>query len=330
MLAVLLTVSVWVLWQQSHAKPRTIAAQLNQVRTGASQSSPIPINAGRMVPVVGLAESSSLVTPYSGQDNWTAVNLIVDERADFEHRLLASDVLAKHLSEADWDELRKFLLMPAPLDQSPYGQTVKNRLMDALCAMNPLPDGLGEVLSKIYHDPHQDGVIRDYAVQHLTPYYEQLATQPDSNQELAAAKAVLWEAIKEPGGSVQGTALLALKRLSQEFTDFNQAEITTTATQLASDPTTGELTHITALQVCAQLGVDNALPVALQAAQAGETIPVKISAIGALGQLGGTEQIPFLQGVVQGTDDRLKPAAQHSLEQIAARQNQNNGRKQTL
>jgi HEAT repeat protein len=65
--------------------------------------------------------------------------------------------------------------------------------------------------------------------------------------------------------------------------------------------------------------------VVLQAAQSGETMPVKMSAIGALGSLGGPDQIPYLNRVLAGTDDQLKPAAQRALAQITTRQAQTTG-----
>jgi HEAT repeat protein len=112
-----------------------------------------------------------------------------------------------------------------------------------------------------------------------------------------------------------------LKQLSQESSEIDQGKVAATALQMAQDNTAGELTHITAYQVCAQLGTAAALPVVLQAAQNGETIPVRLSALGALGLLGGPDQIPYLHTVLAGTEDRLKLAAQHALDQIQSRQN---------
>jgi len=161
-------------------------------------------------------------------------------------------------------------------------------------------------------------------VRHMAAFYEAAAGQNIGAAALQSVQAGLWEAANETtSGSTGGTALLALKRLSQEYsTDFDQGKIAAMALQMAGNPIAGELNHITAFQVCAQLGTADALPVVLKAAQKGETISVQLSAIGALGQLGGKEQIPFLNSVLNGTQDRLKPAAQHALEQIALRQTQ--------
>jgi len=231
-------------------------------------------------------------------------------------RLRAIGSLAGHLSDADWNGLQPFLLQPDGLDKTQLGQVIKNELLDALCALNPPPAGLGEVLTRMYHDQQQNEVIRDYAVQHLGACYEQVALQPDSTQALKVIQDTLWEAVNETSDSIGGTALLALKRLSQEYPGFDQNKIAATALQMAGDNQAGELTQITAYQVCAQLAVTNALPLLLAAAQNGPTIPVKMSAIGALGRLGGAEQILFLNRVLAGSQERLKPAAQHALEQI--------------
>jgi HEAT repeat protein len=76
------------------------------------------------------------------------------------------------------------------------------------------------------------------------------------------------------------------------------------------------LTRITAFQVCASLDVKDALSLVLGAAQQGETESVKLSAVGALGLLGNKDQIPFLNNILQGKDERLKAAAQQALHRI--------------
>jgi hypothetical protein len=258
---------------------------------------------------------------------WSAVHLIINKKAGYEQRLQAIHALPSHLTEEDWALLQKFLLRPNAQDKGQLGQVIKNQLLDVLCAFNLPPTGLGDVLAKMYENQKQNEVIRDYAVQHMGAYYEQISGQPKSAQAEQAVQGVLWKAVNERNDSIGGTALLALKRLSQEYPGFNQAQIANTAVQMAGDPIAGELTHITAYQVCAQLGATDALPMVRQAAQNGETISVQMSALGALGQLGGTEDISLLKSVLEGTQERLKPAAQHALEQITARQNQLAGQK---
>jgi hypothetical protein len=324
-LAVAMTASLW-LW--FHHQPPPAEKLLSKPAEPGIASTPrlIPANVPKMTVITGKPAVVQSQTSSLAASDWSAVQKIVDSQADYAGRLNAIRSLSAHLTDTDWAALQPFLLKPDELDKTQPGQVIKNQLLDALCALNPPPAGLGDVLAKMYRDQQQNEVIRDYAVQHLAAYYEQLTVQPNSDKEEQSVQNVLWEAVNETGGSIGGTALLALKRLSQEYAGIDQGKIATTALQMASDGNAGELTHITAYQVCAQLGTTDALPVVLSAAQNGETISVKMSAIGALGLLGGSEQVPFLNSVLSGTEDRLKPAAQHSLAEIQRQEQQKAGR----
>lgn len=283
---------------------------------------PVPANAPKMMTVASKPAGVPAPTLSPAASDWSAVQMIVDTRASYEERLKAIGSLSSRLTDSDWEVLQPFLLQPDGLDRSQLGQVIKNELLDKLCALNPPPAGIGDVLIKMYRDQHQDEVIRDYAVQHLAAYYEQLGEAKDNAKIRQTVKSVLWNALTETGDSIAGTALLGLERLSRGRPEFDQNQIAMVATQLAGDKNAGELTHITAYQICGRLGTADALPVVLSAARNGETISVKLSAIGSLGQLGGPDQTSFLKELLQGDEERLKPAAQHALEQITTRQNQ--------
>ena len=273
-----------------------------------------------MVAVTAKPAAATVVVTGVSAINGSAVRTIVDTKAKYEKRIQTVNSLSKHLSEADWEVLKDFLLHADETDRTQAAQVLKNRLLDVLCMQNPPPDGLGDLLAQIYNDHSQDGVIRDYAVQHLGAYYEQEAAQPDSADTLQTVQNVLWQATNEVGDSVAGTALLALERLALEYqTGFDQAKIAATALQMAGNSNAGELTRITAYQVCARTGATDALPLLVQTVQSGETMPERLSAIGALGFLGGTDQVPLLNSLLQGDEAPLKPAAQHALAQILAR-----------
>ena len=92
------------------------------------------------------------------------------------------------------------------------------------------------------------------------------------------------------------------------------------ASRMARDDSASELVRITAFQVGAELGAHDLLPVVLRTAQSPGSYPLRISAIAALGLLAGTDQVPFLNRLADGDEDRLKPAARRALDQIAARQ----------
>src|SRR5205085_2658349 len=106
---------------------------------------------------------------------------------------------------------------------------------------------------------------------------------------------IFWEALRESDNSIAGTALLGLFHLSREMpSDFDEKSIARAALQLAGGDGVGELSRITAFQICARLNLPGALPAIWQAARSGETVPLQISAISALGALGDGQAKPFL------------------------------------
>ena len=268
--------------------------------------------------------SSHLNHPYGDLNAVSsAVRLIVDEQADYNARLAAIHEAITHLSDADRQALYTFLLQQSSLDGNQHGHVLKNMLMDGLCALNPLPTGLGDVLTGIYQDKSQNVVLRDYAVQHMVAFCEQMEKTPDNGtkqNDLSKVQGVLWKALNETDSSIAGSALLGLELLSKEQSGFDRNRIAKAALQLAGDKDTGELARITAFQVCAQTGLKDALPLLEQAAQQGQSIPIRISAIGALGTMGNAQAVPLLNTLLNGTEERLKLPAQHALAQIEFKQ----------
>jgi hypothetical protein len=250
---------------------------------------------------------------------------VVNEQKGYWQRHEAILALASgKLNDSDREILFNFLRQHTAGDDGQQGQALKSLLLDVLCTMQPPPQGLGELLAQIYHDSGQNTVLQDYAVQHMAAYYRQMtaATGVDDqirSDELKQTQQLLWDASNNTGSSIAGTALLGMSRLSQEgLPGFDQNKIADKALDLAGQYG-DELTRITAIQVCASLNIKFALPIVLGAAEQGETESVKISAIGALGSLGGSGQIPFLNTVLQGNDDRLKPPAQQALNRLKQR-----------
>jgi len=291
-------------------------------QTVVSDSSPVAKPSPVKVLVMAVVSTNALAENPSS-DAWSLIQMIVDSKQKYDQRLNAFDHLPRHLSGIDCETLLKFLREKGSLDHGDPGQALKNRAMDSLCELTPPPAGLVETLIQVYHDSGQDEVLRDYAVQHLAVCYEQIAAAGLGNNNSTIKEAILGvfnDALRETHSTIAGTALLALKRLSHDYPEIDPASVTTQALKMAGDITAGEQTHITAFQVCAQLGTTNVLLVISLASRNGKTFPVRISAIAALGLLGGADQISFLNGLLQSEEERLKPAARHALEQIARRQ----------
>ncbi len=320
-LGVVLGASAWLLFSHTHWAKKSLPPQTSSQATPSTARMVAANNAA----VAPAPASTTSVMSRQQVELSPAVDTIVDDQAGYEQRLAAIETLAgKKLSDADREALYAFLRQKSGQDGVQMEQVVKNRLMDVLCALNPPPLGLLDLFTQIYHDPDQNGVLRDYAVQHVAAFYQQMeiATDVDPQDKgagLAAARKVLWDALSETNSSMAGTALLGLTRLSRENPEaFDPRQIAGVAEQMAG-PNSSELTRITALQVCAQVNVQDSLPVIQAAVQNGQTMTVRISAIGALGSLGGAEAIPLLNSVLQGAEERLKLPAQHALNQIENR-----------
>jgi len=296
------------------AKPALQVAKATQPRALFKR-----INQPKMVTVT--RRPAVKLAPFSRLNPWSDIQLIMDTQADFHKRLDAIGRLPAKLTDADWRALRNFLLKPDPSDNDQLGQVVKNSLMDKFCEMHPTPSGLNTVFAQMGKDAKQDEVVRDYAYQHLATFDEELAAQNGqaiAKEEQTDQKA-LWNALFETSDSIAGTALIGLQRLSQAGEQVNSNQLSGMALEMANDPNAGELTLITAYQVCAQREVQQALPTIEAAAQSSETISVQISAIGALGTMGGANDIPLLQNLLQGNDERLTLPAQTAINRIEQR-----------
>jgi|GEM_PF-1914731 len=304
----------WWLFHAPKDRPQK-SQKANVAAEAAPASTAVPPSPVHLHPLKAVTQISSNPELSIGHgNNWSVIEIIVDDQAPYQKRLPAMDQLGP-MSENDWEQLKKYLLTPNSQDQIQQNQILKNRLLDVLCAMNPPPSELGDVLIQMYQDQKQVEVLRDYAVQHMSAYYEQVSQTINA----AAIQDVLWQATSETSDTIGGTALLALQRLSDEYPNFDKNKIASTALQMAQNLASTEPAQITSYQVCAQLNVPKALPVVLAAAQGGQTVPIKMSAIAALGQMGGPEQKLFLNSILAGSEERLKPAAQASLDKITSR-----------
>lgn len=220
--------------------------------------------------------------------------------------------------ELDFSQVQtafKLLREVDPRDDSPLGHVRKNELMNALNRQSTLPGVIVDLYATIYRDPAQNEVIRDYAIQHVYEAYPKLTAAKLKGDAIS----LLREAADESASSTAGTAILALARLAQSNASLAKDEIVTTAFDLASNPSANPSARISALQVIGQLDAQAAVPLLVQTVQNGESVPMQLSAIGALGLVGGRTEIELLNGIAGGGNTRLKPAALTALERIRER-----------
>ncbi len=223
--------------------------------------------------------------------------------------------MSEDLSRTEINTLYLFVkTRPEETDYKPPGvHALKNDILNTLRRQTIPPVGLSDLLAGIYNDPKQDVVIRDYAIQHLVAWYEQ------GTCENAAAKSTILGVLSKAVGdqtSIAGTALLGLHRLTAVDPALDGKTIEELALNLAESNETSPAVRIAALQVCAERSVTSALPVAEVLAQKSTNIALQISAIAALGRLGGAAQADLLRRMKFEEKEPLRVATKAALKRL--------------
>jgi hypothetical protein len=229
-------------------------------------------------------------------------------------RNLALQGLGKNLSSEERTSLYAFLEsvdQPESLSNDEL-YALKNDLITVLRNQNQKPAGLSDVLVSLYRNPKQDVVIRDYAIQHLSSYYSIAQNKPQIQQ-------AMWDALKENKTSIAGTALLALNRLAPEHPEIDSKLLGSEILRMAQDSKADESPRTSAIALCAQLKLKEALPTALELAQGQHSVPLRAASIASIGDLGNADQIEFLKQVAVGPDNSVRVAAQAALSRLQKR-----------
>ena len=226
-----------------------------------------------------------MLTPTRGSESAVAIPqrlqfiLNGDGTKSFPERLRSLHTINRNLMIEEAEAFFRYLRTPAQDMANRAGENwLRNDIMDILVEQPALPQGYPNVLIAIYKDQAQDAVMRDYALQHIPPVYNRANTQ-----EKVDLQTTLWQATGEADGSIAGTSLLALLELSGSDPAVDQGQVADRAFKLAADGRTGELSRITAVQVCGRMNVGQSLPVIEQLAQSAPTIPLRIAATAAVG-----------------------------------------------
>jgi hypothetical protein len=186
--------------------------------------------------------------------------------------------------------------------------SVKNEILDKLIAQRSPPSDLGKQIVDMYRDKGNDSVWRDYCVQHMTLYHRVKwpnGKAPPGDRDAGAIRLALWEAVEETDGTIAGTALLGLERLSQVDDRIDRARVGKKALIYAGSGSCPALTRTTAIQVCATMGLKEILPTARNLAQEAQETSLRLSAIAAIGRLGDSAEIPLLEKIASGSSDTL-------------------------
>jgi len=230
--------------------------------------------------------------------------------ASYHDRMRAVHSLPARLSRAEAAALVSFLNRGPEEDPLPVEalNAVKNDVLGLLIRQDPLPEDLAGYMMAMYADANHDDGWRDYCIQHLGLLLPRLSDP----RERRAAEAMLERAAREKGTSLGGTSLIAMRNNIGED-GFGQGEVAGAALRTSLDPECGDHAKITALQVCAELGEMRALPAARELATSAKSVPLRMSAIAAVGTLGGDSDRGMLEELSRSSDTRLRTAAKSAL-----------------
>lgn len=185
---------------------------------------------------------------------------------------------------------------------------LKNDVVNALMEQEVMPLFLANNLMAMYYDKGHDHVWRDYCIQHLGGIYGKV-------DEKQAISVTIWDGTKETELGIAGTALIALAN-NADGTYIKKEDVAAKALELSTSSNCGELAKITALQICAKLGEKQVLPTARSIAQSGGSVPLRMSAIAAVGTLGGESDREMLDKYAASSDVRLRKSAQSALQRL--------------
>jgi len=208
-----------------------------------------------------------------------------------------------------------------------------NEVMDALCQQHhPLPSR-SDVFIGIVRGKTNDPTLRDYALQHLVDVLQPddpgqpCELNPGKRQAIVTTMIeVARETRKELSGTaVQGLNLILVGRQRAEPSaqlPFTLEQLRPLAVNLALGEDVPNCARTTALQVCAQHGFDEILPVARRiAGDIKQPAILRLSAIAVIGQIGKAEDRPLLETLLAEHHPRLVKAVTPALKNLAARNN---------
>jgi hypothetical protein len=225
------------------------------------------------------------------------------------------------LTRSECETLYAFLRTRTEDENLARMAAIRNSVMNILRHQPNLPDSWVALLRGILEDEDQHDVIRDYALQHLFACYRESLEDNHAGMSLDDAgrhelRSIFWDMVNEGDASFTGTALLGLQRLSSLDPDVDSGRLASESLAVLEASHANPLVQITAFQVSALQGDKRAVPRAVEAARNGNLIPLRVSAIAALGTLGGADDAVLLKGLLDDLNPSIVTAAGEALQRL--------------
>jgi hypothetical protein len=191
----------------------------------------------------------------------------------------------------------------------------KDRLLARLAADPVCAPGLLPALCGVMEDPEADQVARVYIAQYLSLLIPKArALNPGSEAEGEAALAALHRAAMAKDPVLAATALLQLGELHRQDPLLDASLVKRMTLDYLHNPATPPAPTVSALQVCALMGFDEALPYAWARLAAKRSAGEQASACWAIGTLGGPGDLERLQADSRCSITAAKEKAVRQLE----------------
>ncbi|MDF7802125.1 hypothetical protein P4C99_21820 [Pontiellaceae bacterium B1224] len=159
-------------------------------------------------------------------------------------------------------------------------KSVADKVINALERQKTVPPALVDALMTMFRDEARDHTWRDYCIQHLGSIYANDAAIGKREQILQ-----VWDEAMQPEVRMSGTVVLALQlNIGQE--GISKAYAAGKGAEVAVDENQSDASRLTAIQVAAELGNRDMLPLAREIVPSGEySVPFRMSSMAAIGML---------------------------------------------
>ena len=232
------------------------------------------------------------------------------ENTSYVQRIKYVHALGRDLPKDQIDAIYKFLHKKLNEDTLPSLEfnAIKNELTIVLMQQRVYPEDLAKNLIEMYHDKSFDKCWRDYCVQFLGQWFPKI----HSDTERQKTVKLFYDALDEKDG-IAGTSLIAMSRLT-DYQELEKDHVSGEAVKLASDKNSADIVKTSASQVAANLKNKDIVPIARDILKNSKNIPLKMSAIAALGTIGlEPEDRAIIEKYRSSTDVRLRIAAKSAL-----------------
>ena len=225
----------------------------------------------------------------------------------FRERLSLVNSLPRNLSFEDKKALYYYLKYE---NNNRETLCMKNDMLNALRDQKNPPEELTDVMLDIFYDKSQDIALRCYALQHMRPWYL------DERMQDPAIIQAFYDGLEESENEIAGVALLGLKYMAEQNTNFDKDLISQKAATIAADENTYVLTRISAVSVCGKMQSTESLDTVRNLTTDTQPTALRTAAIASLGEIGDETDIKPLTEIAAKNKRPFSTAARTALNKL--------------